>query len=146
MLVVDHGPGSTALAENFNLPGSIKVDLLKASPDLWWAGATNVGIRKVLEEKNLDYVMLLNHDCFLDRNAILELLDCADANTGSIVAPVQVDSESGKILVRTAYTAYLFGFPTVIPPPGQKESDLPRRVRTGLITGGDRATTLWCGQ
>jgi len=136
VLIVDHGPGSTALAENFNPPGSIKVDLLKASPDLWWAGATNVGIRKALEEKDLEYIMLLNHDCFLDRDAILELLECADTNSRSIVAPVQVNSESGKILVRTAYTAYLFGFPTVIPPPGQEKNNLPKRVRTGLITGG----------
>jgi GT2 family glycosyltransferase len=133
VLVVSHGPGGN---KNIHASESLEILHLEASSDLWWAGATNVGIRKALEYQDSDFIMLLNHDCFLDQAAIATLLESTESTNKSIVAPIQIDSESNKTLVRTAYTAYLFGFPTVIPPPGQRRNNYPALSRTGLITGG----------
>lgn len=133
VLIVDHGPGKY---KKIPTQESLEILHLKAGSDLWWAGATNVGIRKALEYQDSDFIMLLNHDCFLDRASIATLLKSAENTGKSIVAPIQIDSESGKILVRTAYTAYLFGFPTVIPPPLLGRKYYPALLRTGLIAGG----------
>jgi len=136
VLIIDHGLHDEKIVADFHAPKSLDIVHLKASPELWWSGATNAGIRKALETRGPDYIMLLNHDCFLDQDAISQLVDVADTNKNSIVAPVQVDAESGRILVRLAYTAYLLGFPTVIPPPKQEKIDQPVSMHTGLITGG----------
>ena len=136
VLVVDHGPGTSGEVDRVEYPEGLDLSVLRASSNLWWTGATNVGIRKALEEPVADYIMLLNDDCCLDKNAISTLVECADKNEKSIVTPVQVDASTGKILVRTAYTAYLLGFPTVIPPVIREKEQLPAVTRTGMIAGG----------
>jgi len=136
VFIVDHGPERSPEGGQLIVPPSLDSHILKGGTNLWWAGATNIGIRYALKRQETDYIMLLNDDCCLDEEAILHLVEYADATPKSIIAPVQKEAGTNKILVRTAYTAYLLGFPTVIPPTIRKRKQRPRITRTSMIAGG----------
>jgi len=131
-LVIDHGPGSLPRP---SLEHSTETGLrvIRASEDLWWTGATNVGIREALDHGSSEYIMLLNHDCFIEPGTISTLVTFADENDRAIVAPTQVDTRNGAIQVQTADTAFLFGFSTVIPPARQTTESF---IETRMIIGG----------
>jgi GT2 family glycosyltransferase len=136
VLIIDHGP------DNIDRPGTLPyadrltLRLITASPALWWTGATNIGIRAALQDDNTQYIMLLNHDCYLASDALTILLQLADSNAHTLIAPVQVDAECHKVLVRRAYTLFLLGFPTVIPPVLFSPDPASPLLSTGMIVGG----------
>lgn len=136
VFIVDHGPERSPEVEQLMVPPSLDSHILKGSTNLWWAGATNIGIRRALKQQETDYIMLLNDDCCLNEEAISHLVECADATQKSIIAPVQKEAGTNKILVRTAYTAYLLGFPTVIPPTFRERNQGPSISLTSMIAGG----------
>lgn len=110
VIVVDHGTSvdtREALATEF--PG---ITRLEASPDLWWAGATNRGVALALE-RGATAVMLLNNDCYFAAGSLVELLAQHAAHPEAIVAPVQRDLGSGEVLVITLRSLPLLGFPTL---------------------------------
>lgn len=134
ILVVDHSPtASTAAALRSTHP---EVTCLRGSPELWWAGATNLGIRWALEH-GADMIMLLNNDCYAAPETLSGLLALADAAGLAIIAPVQIDYASRKVYCRTASSCFLLGFPTIIIPWRTHESPGRRGMcRTRLIIGG----------
>lgn len=138
--VVDHG-GSDDISR---WVGSEYPDIrcIRGSADLWWAGATNLGVKHALEDGN-NYVMLLNHDCYVRGNTISLLLDHARRHPQALIAPVQHGLQSDKT-VYTASTCFLLGFPTLIWP-GWVVRILQRKrdglIPTRLILGG-RGTVI----
>jgi GT2 family glycosyltransferase len=63
------------------------VILLKGDSSLWWAGATNIGIKKAIE-MGADYVLLGGmNDTIVDSEFITTLVDTAEKNPRSIVVP-----------------------------------------------------------
>ena len=136
VLVVDHGTEDVDRPDTLPFADRLRLQVIPASPELWWTGATNVGIRAALQNNNAQYIMLLNHDCYLAADALSKLIALADSNADTLIAPVQVDAESHKVLVRKAYTLYLLGFPTVIPPVLFSPNPASPMVSTCMIVGG----------
>lgn len=135
-LVIDHSPPD--IQHSLDLPYSSETNLriVRASSDLWWTGATNVGIEEALKENEDGYIMLLNHDCYVASDTLSILVEQVKTNSGSIVAPVQVDANSKKVLVRRAYSCFLLGFSTLIPPALPVFNRIQPVISTGLIVGG----------
>lgn len=135
-LVINHSSEDQPPLDFGQFTETARLRVIKASPDLWWTGATNVGIRAAQETNKNGYIMLLNHDCFLDKDAMSRLIHAAVSNPDSIIAPVQLDADSRKILVDTAYTSFLFGFSTIVTPARCRFGKSRDLVRTGMIVGG----------
>jgi len=104
-------------------------------PSLWWAGATNLGIRTALSN-GARHIMLLNHDCYLDPDTIGRLLAHAYQVGQAIVAPIQKDSLTKQVTAVTAGTCFLLGFPTLVFPWKEKDLKTPQLLRTRLVLGG----------
>lgn len=122
ILVVEHGTTSetrTGLAVEF--PEVIRVS---GSTELWWTGATNLGIRYALDH-GADKVMLLNNDCYVTPETIGTLIKQARARPQAIVASVQRDWQSGRVTCISPHSHFLLGFPT---------SDGPRRLTLAMTT------------
>jgi len=135
-LVINHSPESQPPLDFSQFTEATRLRVLQASPDLWWTGATNVGIREAKKTNQNGYIMLLNHDCFLDKDAMSHLVRAAVSNPGSIIAPVQLDADSRKVLVDTAYTSFLLGFSTIVTPSLCRFGRSRDTARTGMIVGG----------
>lgn len=134
-LVIDHGPEDSPRPTLLNSKET-GLRIIRASTDLWWTGATNIGIRDALDQGDSKYIMLLNHDCFVEPDTIANLVEFTKTNDRAIVAPVQVDADTGEIKVRTAHTAFLLGFSTLIPPVRSTGRDPKPFIRTRMIVGG----------
>jgi len=142
ILIVDHGTdGRTREMLAREHPEVIRVE---GSPDLWWTGATNLGIRAALE-RGASHVMLLNNDCYVLPETIGTLLRLAQEHPDAIIAPIQRDWRSGKITSISPRSRFLLGFPTV---PG------PRRLTPAMaaqpllpvkLIGGGRGVILSAG-
>lgn len=142
ILVVDHGTdGRTREILERDYPDVIRVE---GSPDLWWTGATNLGIRAALA-RGASHVMLLNNDGYVTPETIGTLLELARAHPDAIIAPIQRDWRSGKITSISPRARFLLGFPTV---PG------PRRLTPAMaaqlllpvkLIGGGRGVILSAG-
>ena len=129
VIVVDHGSTDGTKSElQLDFPEVIRV---LGSEELWWAGATNLGIEEALG-KGADAIMLLNNDCFLEPDTIEKLvLHFKQTKGEAIIAPIQCDASTGKILVITAKTALLIGFPTFMAT--RNINTAKKKARNGLI-------------
>ena len=131
VVVVDHGStDATKTALPAGYPGVVH---LLDSDELWWAGATNVGVRYALAH-GAESIMLLNNDCIIGAGEV-RVLESLAKRHGAIVAPVQRVLSTGQILAVTARSLVWLGFPIfrevrVIAPPAQEVMDVP------LILGG----------
>ena len=133
VIVVDHGTSDETAEGLSNFPGIIRVH---AEADLWWTGATNVGIRKALE-LGAGQIMLLNNDCYVDPSTIGELVNASRTSAGQVIAPVQLDAETGETLVARVSTCFTLGFPTFVLPYMKKvPPDGSGILATRLIVGG----------
>lgn len=133
VLLVDHGISDkiSQMARN-EFP---RVTCLRGSADLWWSGASNLGIRYALEVGN-QWVMLLNHDCYVQPETIGTLLKNIENNEKCIIAPVQHKIREKHDIVG-ATSCFLLGFPTIIPPAAWYRFLYPAGlVPTPLICGG----------
>ena len=111
-IVVDHGTNDVitdVLSTQFP-----EVDFLRGSSEIWWTGATNLGVKHALA-KGSDIIMLLNHDCYVQADTISKLLQHAAYNPGCIIAPTQYDITTGRVIIG-ATCIFTLGFPTIIPP------------------------------
>jgi GT2 family glycosyltransferase len=134
VIVVDHGTTEeTALGLARDFPDVLR---LAASPDLWWTGATNAGIRRA-RELQASRIMLLNNDCYVTPDALDELLKQSDLHPEAIVAPVQRDLRSGRLAAIAPSSCFALGFPSLPGPreltPAQHEAGV---VPVRLIVGG----------
>jgi len=134
VILVDHG----TTEETKNAVGKCYPEVIRitGSPDLWWAGATNVGIRYSLG-RGAQVVMLLNSDCYVTPETIGELLDIWGGGQKTIIAPVQRDLETGKIHTITPMCMLSIGFPAMSGPKKMaKYSSEMRTIATNIIAGG----------
>jgi GT2 family glycosyltransferase len=134
IIVVDHGStdGTRAGLEN-DYPDIIRVS---GSSELWWTGATNLGIRTALE-RGADLIMLLNNDCFVSRETVEILVGNSASNPDAIIAPVHRNLHSGEIITRRGGTLFLLGFPTLLlPGKSLYKPDSTGLRSTSLIMGG----------
>ncbi len=134
ILVVDHGSdGRTRAMLEREHPEAIRV---AGSPDDWWTGATNLGIRLALD-RGASAVMLLNNDCYVTPETIGILLRLSQARPDAIIAPIQRDRRSGAITSISPRSRFLFGFPTV-PGPRRLTHDMAAQplLPVKLIIGG----------
>ena len=105
------------------------------SPTLWWAGATNLGIREAMR-RGAKKIMLLNHDCYFEPETIQKLAAHAEQTPGALIAPVPFDYATRQVLAVTSTTCFLLGFPTLAPPGKIRYLGQRRLLPTGLILGG----------
>jgi GT2 family glycosyltransferase len=137
IIVVDHGDNDDnddtqqGLAQEFP-----HVMRLIGSPQHWWAGANNIGIRAALAQ-GAQTIMLLNNDCYVTPDTLSLLLEAAAQHPNAIVAPIQRDWQSGRLTTITPRACFLLGFPTLagsrrLTPAMQKRQLLPVK----LIIGG----------
>lgn len=133
-LIVDHGTTNetqTGLSRDF--PDTLRIT---GSPDLWWAGATNRGIRAALD-RGAKSIMLLNNDCYVTPSTIGTLVSLSQANPTSIIAPIQRNWKTRKITAVRATTCFLLGFPTVqFPQWMMPPIDPTQLLRVNLVFGG----------
>jgi len=95
VVVVDHGTDDeTAKGMAREFPDYTRV---AGGPEIWWAGATNLGIRHAIAA-GARMIMLLNNDAFVETTTIETLIECSRRVPGTIVAPVQVSEKSGEVL------------------------------------------------
>ncbi len=91
VIVVDHGStdGSDVLIGK-HFPGVI---LLRGSERMWWAGATNAGVREALKrsDSDLDFVLTLNNDLEVDAGYLEQLLLVHHENGPCLVGSTSVD-------------------------------------------------------
>jgi GT2 family glycosyltransferase len=82
IIVIDDGsPDDTARVLACEYP---PVRVLSGDGNLWWAGATNLGVRHALRQ-GFDFVLTLNNDAVLTPNFLSCLVETATANPRSIV-------------------------------------------------------------
>ena len=133
IILVDHGVSdeiSQLAKEEFP-----QVICLRGSADLWWSGATNLGIKYALEAGS-QWLMLLNHDCYVEPKTIGTLLNNIEKNENAIIAPVQHMLKGKRDIIGTM-SCFLLGFPTIIPPAAWYQFQYPvGLVPTPLICGG----------
>jgi GT2 family glycosyltransferase len=134
VVLVDHGTSDvTAESVAAEFP---EVERISGSPDIWWAGATNLGIRHALA-LGAQRVMLLNNDCYVYPSTISTLTELADAHPDGIVAPVQRSLRSGGTTGSAVRSLFLFGFPTLMLPFRLPTADNGQSVvLVRLIEGG----------
>lgn len=134
IIVVDHGStDETKEALPSQYPEVVHIF---GEPTLWWTGATNLGIRTAMD-RGATNIMLLNNDCYVEPETILCLVAHARENDEAIIAPVQRDYFTKRVLCVTAATCYLLGFPTlVLPRKAINSLGEKRLLPTRLIIGG----------
>jgi GT2 family glycosyltransferase len=73
-----------------------EVVLLQGSGDMWWTGATNMGISWVLDRAGAgDWVLTLNNDTTVDDNYISTLVGLSASWAPAVVGSVVVDARDG---------------------------------------------------
>lgn len=133
VVVVDHGTTDETAQGLANYPSCLRV---RADSDLWWTGATNVGIRAALES-GASQVMLLNNDCYVDESTLANIAEHAKNLTPGVVAPLQRSAESGELLTVRTGTCFTLGFPTfVLPHMKRLPASADALLSTKMIVGG----------
>ncbi len=88
LIIVDDGSSdgsADAVADRF--PG---VKVLHGDGNLWWSGATNLGVREALDD-GADFILTINHDNEVDPGFIEPLVEMAVNNPRSLVNSVIAD-------------------------------------------------------
>jgi GT2 family glycosyltransferase len=132
-VIVDHGV-TDAITRRVNdvFP---QTTCKRGSPELWWSGASNLGIRYALESGS-KWIMLLNHDCYVHPDTIGTLLKYIENKPNAVIAPAQHFLRSRRDIVGTT-SCFLLGFPTLIPPPAwYRLRHSTALVPVSLIAGG----------
>lgn len=76
------------------------VILLKGDGNLWWTGATNMGVEYALAQSGQDdYILTLNNDTVVHRDYIQTLLSSASKHPRSLIGSISVSDEDESIVV-----------------------------------------------
>jgi len=133
IIVVDHGStDGTRPGLESEFPDVIR---LPGRSDLWWAGATNLGIREALR-RGAKTIMLLNNDCYLLADTMERLSRHHTTAPDAIIAPIQRNMGTGDIITRPMTSCFLLGFPTLLLPGSLYQEGRPDLAETRLIIGG----------
>jgi GT2 family glycosyltransferase len=133
IVIVDHG--STDATKTALPAGYPEITHLLGDPTLWWTGAVNLGIRSAIAD-GAEQIMLLNNDCYIAPDMVERLLAHASHNPTAIIAPVQKDYATGKVVFDVATTCFALGFTTLIPPRALAKPANDTLCSTKLIIGG----------
>lgn len=134
IIIVDHGStDGTRIGLETGFPNVIRIP---GSVDLWWTGATNLGIKAALE-RGADNIMLLNNDCYFQPDTLERMASHLRENPGTIIAPVQRNLRSRRITTRPMTSCFLLGFP-ILQLPGRHEysKDIHQLKEVNIIIGG----------
>jgi len=106
IIIVDDG-------SNDGTPEMVKeefpeVILLREEGDLWWAEATNVGVRYAIEQ-NAEYIMTLNDDTIPAENYIEQMINWSKQKPNALLGAAAVDAESGSIVFGGEYLSWKNG-------------------------------------
>jgi GT2 family glycosyltransferase len=108
---------------------------LRGSSELWWSGASNLGISYALETGS-PWLMLINHDCYVRPETISILLNRIQENEDSVIAPVQHLLNNDRDVIGIT-SCFLLGFPSIIPPAAwYRMRYSSAMIPTPLISGG----------
>lgn len=142
IIVVDHGStdGTAAGLEN-EYPDVIRVP---GSSELWWSGATNLGVRTALES-GASLIMLLNNDCYVSRDTVEVLVSHNTAHPTAIIAPVHRNLHSGEVTTKRGGTLFLLGFPTLLLPGTSLYKPGSTDLRPTPLVMGGRGTLIPAG-
>lgn len=95
-VVVDHGSGDGS-ADKVAAAWP-EATVLRGDGNLWWTGATNIGVRWVMERCTPgDHILTLNDDTEVNSDYLGHLLDAVDGHPRRLVGSVAVDLESGLV-------------------------------------------------
>lgn len=70
--------------------------VLKGNGNLWWTGATNLGVKYALKN-NFDYVLTINNDAILETDFLTEMMEFANIYPNVILGTVILRSDNRKI-------------------------------------------------
>lgn len=72
-----------------------EVILLHGDGNLWWTGATNMGVRYALTQCHKeDYILVINDDVFVQPDYVDTLFNVAESNPSTLVQSVYVDASN----------------------------------------------------
>lgn len=97
IFVVDHG--STDGTAEMLRSDFKNVEVIQGSSDLWWTGATNLGVAHVMSisDSNEDLILTLNNDVEVEEGYLAKLLDVYSRNKPCLVGSTSVDILTNKI-------------------------------------------------
>ena len=76
-----------------------EVILLHGDGNLWWAGATNLGVNYALENgTKSDYILTMNDDTIIRPNYIETLLECASKHPRSLIGSIAIINNDRRII------------------------------------------------
>lgn len=137
-IVVDHGTTDETASGLKEFPSCIR---LRGEPDLWWTGATNLGIREALR-RGARSIMLLNSDCYVEESTLENLMQHVSTGAPGIVAPIQRDAATGEVLVARMSYCFTLGFATVVLPSMRKIKTSENGLMSTRLIGGGRGVVL----
>lgn len=101
MVIIDDGStdGTTDMVKK-KYPSTI---LISGSGDLWWSGATNLGVKRAIAD-GADYVLTINNDVTVSNGYLKSLLKATHDNPDSLIGSIIVyDSNPKKVWYAGAY-------------------------------------------
>jgi len=101
LVMIDHGTPSVC---SERIPQF--VDYVRSSPDKWWGGAINDGIRYVFGRPDTtedDFILLQNDDVDFDEAFVGNLVRTSQDAGGAVVGALTVDQNSGLIMDANNY-------------------------------------------
>jgi len=98
--VVDDGSTDSTVDIAFDF--SPDVFLVKGGGNLWWAEATNIGIKQCLENE-CKYVIMLNPDVEILEDTIYNLVKVSQQYNDAIVSPVVLDKSQKNIIMEAGH-------------------------------------------
>jgi GT2 family glycosyltransferase len=129
VIVVDDGStdGSSAILER-DYP---EVTVVTGSGDMWWTKATNAGVGTALA-RAADYVLTINNDAVMDRDAVTMMVEAARTHPRSLVgAQIYYLEDAGRVWFVGAYLD-----PATADISHRREpSDATDPIATGMLTG-----------
>ncbi len=98
IIVVDHG-STDGTSKNINAEFP-EVIVLKGDQSMWWAAATNVGVKYALAS-NADYLLTLNNDLVVNSDYLKNIIDATIHNTKAIIGSLSADKKDYNRIVFT---------------------------------------------
>jgi GT2 family glycosyltransferase len=149
LIIVDDGsPDDTTAVLAREHP---EIILLRGDGNLWWAGATNLGVRFALEQ-GFDYVLTINNDAVVSTDFLERLVATAQDNPASIVGcRINYKEPVNRVWGVGGYTDWEnTGFPLQLHDYGCEEREVLRRrpnpFPVELLTGCGTLVPVACYQ